>query len=316
MRKYTGTLILSAIAVLGIILFLFYGITERNAGYFIPLRAVKITAIILVSYCIGYSSVVFQTITSNRILTPSVMGLDSLYMFIQTVIVFFFQSKALVQMTGGFNYILSILLMVGMSLLFNKLMFRGSDRNIYFLVLAGIVAGQFFSGLADFMQVLLDPNEFNVLQGKMFASFSNVNRSLLTASIIIVILCTLFSLKDLRQLDVLSLGPDNAVNLGVDYKRLVRRTMITVAILISVSTALIGPVTFLGIILVSLSRQISKTYRHSSLVTNAVLIGVIFLIYGLFIVEKVFSMGTTLSVIINFVGGIYFIFYMIKESKR
>lgn len=315
MRKHTKSIVLSIIAIAGIMLFLLYGLTERNAGYFIPLRMTKIIAILLVSYCIGYSSVVFQTITSNRILTPSVMGLDSLYMFIQTVIVFFFQSKALVQMKGVTNYIISILLMVGMSLLLNKIMFRGSSRNIYFLVLAGIVAGQFFSGLADFMQVLLDPNEFNILQGKMFASFSNVNKSLLSASIIIVVLCAIFSFRDIKQLDVLSLGSDNAINLGVDYKRLVRRTMIIVAILISVSTALVGPITFLGIILVSLSRQISKTYKHSSLVLNAVLIGVIFLIYGLFIVEKVFSMGTTLSVIINFVGGIYFIFYMIKEGK-
>ena len=72
---------------------LFWGINKSNIGYFLPRRAIKILAIAISSCCIGYSSVSFQTITNNRILTPSVLGLDSLYMFLQTVIVYFFGSR-------------------------------------------------------------------------------------------------------------------------------------------------------------------------------------------------------------------------------
>ena len=43
---------------------------------------------------IAYSTVIFQTITHNRILTPSIMGLDSLYLLVQTVVIFFLGSKS------------------------------------------------------------------------------------------------------------------------------------------------------------------------------------------------------------------------------
>lgn len=307
--------ILAGAVVLAVILFLIYGLTSRNMGYFLPLRLKKLAAITLVSYSVGYSAVVFQTITGNKILTPSVMGLDSLYLFVQTVIVFFFQSKTLMVLKGNMNFLISVAVMVGLSWILYLLLFRGDQKNIYFLLLAGMVFGRLFGGMASFMQVLLDPNEFEVLQGKMFASFTSINTGLLGISAVICIICVLMTWRDNRRLDVLALGADTAVSLGVDYKRLVRKHLMIVSVLISVSTALVGPITFLGLLVVSLARQLMDTYRHSELTKGAVLLSMCFLIYGLFLVEKVFAMGTTLSVIINFTGGIYFLYYMMKQAK-
>lgn len=309
-------IILSAAAVLAVGLFLLYGLTAKNAGYFLPLRFKKLAAIALVSYSVGYSSVAFQTITGNRILTPGVMGLDSLYMFVQTVIVFFFQGGALTALKGNGNFLISVALMVGVSWILYALLFKGEHRNIYFLLLAGMVLGRLFGGMASFMQILLDPNEFDVLQGKMFASFSNINTGLLGISAAVCALCLLLTWSDYRSLDVLALGADTAVNLGVDYRRLVRRQLMIVSVLISVSTALVGPVTFLGLLAVSLARQLTDTYRHRELFAAACLLSMCFLTYGLFAVEKLFSMGTTLSVIINFTGGIYFLYYMLRQARR
>ena len=235
-------LLLSLLTFLG---FLFIGVNSSNIGFYLPKRFMKVLVIILVSYCIGYSSVSFQTITNNHILTPSVMGLDSLYLFIQTIVVFFFGSKQLVAMTGINNFLLSVGIMIGVAGILFLLLFRGEGKNVYFLVLSGMVMGGLFSGLATFMQVLLDPNEFSILQGKMFASLNNINTDLANTSIIIVLIVILLTLKDLPFLDVLSLGTDQAINLGVPYKKLVRKTLMVSAVLISISTVLIGPITFL-----------------------------------------------------------------------
>ena len=51
------------------------------------------------------------------------------------------------------------------------------------------------------------------------------------------------------------------------------------------------------------------------MIIGSFLIGSIALSYSLFIVERIFNFGTTTSVIINLIGGIYFIYIMIKESK-
>jgi len=119
-----------------------------------------------------------------------------------------------------------------------------------------------------------------------------------------------------KYLDVLSLGKDQAVNLGVDYDYVVKRLLVVVAILISVSTALVGPITFLGLLVVNVAYQLFSTYKHTYLILGSVLISIVALIGGQLIVERVFTFSTTLSVIINFIGGVYFIYLLLKESKK
>ncbi len=308
--------ILIILTILACSLSLFLGINKDNIGFFLPRRATKILAIALCSYCIGYSAVTFQTITNNKILTPSVIGLDSLYMFVQTIIVYFFGSKTLAMLSGYTNYFLSIGVMIIFSLVLFFILFLKENKNLYFLILAGIIVGNLFGGLSTFMQVILDPNEFLVLQGKMFASFSNVNEELLFVSLLIIIAMFFITIRDYNKLDVLSLGKDHSINLGINYNKFVLKNLIVITVLIAVSTALVGPITFLGILVASISRELMKTYKHTYVILCAVLIGFFSLVLGQFLVERVFSFNTTVSTIINFIGGIYFIFLILKEAKK
>lgn len=307
--------LLGIILIAGIMLFLLTGMNFNNFSFNFPRRVNKIAAIIVVSYSIGYSSIVFQTITNNKILTPGVMGLDSLYMFIQTVVVFFFGARQLTLMSDESQFFISTGIMVSASLLLYVLLFRGESRNIYFLILIGMVLGGFFSGLSNFMQVIMDPNEFLILQGKMFASFNNVNVNLINICLVISAVCMLITIPDMKKLDVVSLGEHHAVNLGVNYRRLVKKTFIVISVLVSVSTVLVGPVIFLGILVANLSREIIKGYRHSLMIAGAFFIGGIALIYSLLIVERIFGFGTTTSIVINLVGGIYFLYLVLKENS-
>ena len=308
-------LLLVIILLIGIFLFIFVGINSNNFSFNFPRRFNKIMAIIVVSYSIGYSSIVFQTITNNKILTPGVMGLDSLYMFIQTVVVFFFGSRQLSIMSDLKQFFISTGIMILSSLILYVLLFKGESRNIYFLILIGMILGGLFNGLSNFMQVMLDPNEFLILQGRMFASFNNVNINLLNICLILSFMCIIITINDLKKLDVVSLGEYHAINLGVNYKKIVRKSFIIISILVSISTVLVGPVIFLGILIANLSREILKGYKHNFMIIGSFLIGSIALSYSLFIVERIFNFGTTTSVIINLIGGIYFIYIMIKESK-
>lgn len=308
------TWILGIVSVLLALLYIFYGLTG-NIDYILPKRIIKVVAIILTGGAIAFSTTIFMTITNNRILTPSIMGLDSLYMLTQTFIIFVFGSRSLIMMNSNVNYLLSIGIMVLFSLVFYRLLFKGEDNNIYFLLLIGMILGTFFSSFTSFMQVLIDPNEFMIVQDKMFASINNVNTNLVYLSIILIVLVTLYFLRFYKYLDVLSLGRDHAINLGVPYNQVVRQLLIIVAILISIATALIGPITFLGLLVVNIAYQFLNTYRHLYLILGSVFLSIIALLGGQFIVEKVFVFETTISVIINFVGGIYFIYLLLKENK-
>lgn len=295
------------------LIYLFFGLVSGLEMYFLSLRATKLIAMVLASVAVGYSSTSFQTLTNNHILTPSIMGLDSLYLLLQTVVIFFLGSHSLKMMSETSDFLLSIGLMVGFSLILFKRFLKGQSQNIYIMVLVGMVLGQLFSGVSTFLQVLMDPNEFDTLQTRMFASFSNVNTSLLLIGTIITILVILYAIADFQTLDVLSLGRDVAINLGVDYQQIVLKTFILISILVAVSTALVGPLSFLGVIVTSLSRKLANTYKHSTRILYAVVIGILFLVSSTLLIERVFNNSTTLGVLINFIGGITFLYLLIKE---
>jgi len=314
MRNSFKMLILVALVAIFSCLYLFQGL-NGNYDYILPRRVIKVIAMAITGVSIAYSTVTFQTITHNRILTPSIMGLDSLYLLLQTVIIFFLGSSHIAIMNAQVNFFISVIVMIGFALILYQFLFRSGKRPIYFLLLVGIIVGTFLGSLTTFMQVLIDPNEFTRVQDKMFASFNNVDGDLVWLALIVVVIVMAFGWRMVNELDVLSLGRDNAINLGVPYDRVVKRMLIISSVLISVSTALVGPITFFGLIVANLSYQFFKTYKHSVLIVGASLLSLVALFGGQWIVERVFTFSTTLSVIINFIGGIYFIYLLLRESR-
>ncbi|WHX48872.1 iron chelate uptake ABC transporter family permease subunit [Paenibacillus woosongensis] len=308
---------IAALAILAIVLAVLFMTIDAGGhwDYILPKRGKKLIAILLTGTAIAFSTVVFQTITNNRILTPSIIGLDSLYMLLQTIIVFVFGSTALTLMSKNMQFVLAVGFMVLFALLLYQMLFRREGRNIYYLLLIGLIFGTFFSSLSSFMQKLIDPNEFLIVKDKMFASFNNINSDILLIALAGVFLTGIYFARFNKYLDVLALGRDHAVNLGISYDDVVKRMLIVVAILISISTALVGPITFLGLLVANVAYQFLNTYRHRQLIAGASLISIIALVGGQLVVERVFTFSTSLSVIINFIGGVYFIYLLLKENK-
>jgi len=308
--------ILFGIALLAITLFLVYGLNVNNYEYNLSKRIPRVVAIIITGGSIAFSSIIFQTITNNRIITPSVLGLDSLYGFLQSFVVFIFGTSSIVMTDGRVNFLVSSFLMILGSMILYKFLLGNGKSNIYFLLLVGTIFGTLFKSLSTFMQVLIDPNDYVVLQSKLFASFTNVNTSILLVVIITLLIIFAFIYDDMRKIDVLHLGRDNSISLGVDYDRISKKLLIVVSILISISTALVGSITFLGILVVNLSYQLIKSYKHKYLIASSILISIIALVGGQFIVERLLNYNTKISIIINFIGGAYFIYLLLKENKQ
>lgn len=308
--------ILGALIVIFSALFLTVGVNFDHIDYAMSQRIPKVIAIVITGGCIAFSSIIFQTITNNNILTPSVLGLDSLYVLIQTVIVFLLGVESSFITNKSSNFLLSSSLMILASFVLYKKLFERSNNNVFFLLLVGMIFGTLFKSMSTFMQVVIDPNEYAALQNSLYASFSNVNTEILMMSVIMIIAIIPFIYDELKMLDVISLGKDHAINLGVNYDKAVKKLIIVVAMLVSISTALVGPITFLGLLVVNVAKQLFKTYKHTYLISASILISILTLVVGQFLVERVFTFTTTISVIINFIGGLYFIYLLLKESKN
>ncbi len=308
-------IILAVIALIFMALFAFYNI-QGGFSYAFPKRLERLAAMVITGTAIAFASVIFQTVTHNRLLTPSVMGIDSMYEVVQTIIYFTLGSASIFVVSRYLNFGLSIVAMVLFALFLYRFLFRADKYPIFLLLLAGMIIGTLLGSLVTFLQVIIDPVEYESLQARLFASFMNVKTELLLIAFVILGLAFIYGYRLLRDLDVMSLGRDSAINLGVSYDKMVLKVLILSSILIATSTALVGPVTFLGLIVSNLSYQFFSTYKHSVLIAGASLISIIALVGGQFLVQHVFHLTTTISVIINFIGGLYFIYLILKESRK
>ncbi|MGF1851603.1 iron chelate uptake ABC transporter family permease subunit [Vibrio satsumensis] len=312
MRDSVKIAILAIASLCMAAVFVGQGLTWDNYEFFLSLRLPKLLSIVLAAVAISASSLVFQTITNNRILTPSILGFDSLYMLVQTSLLFVLGGTSFWVIDSIANFSLSVSVMILFSFSLFHFYFKSKRNNVFTLLLIGIVCGSVFSSLSNFLAMLIDPNEFAVLQNVMFASFNNVKGELVYLSLIPLGLSLLGLWLLAPKLDVLWLGVDNATSLGVNTKRLTQITLVIVSVMVAVSTALVGPVLFFGLITVSLARQIFRSYQHRVLIIASSLLAIVLLVSGQWFIEKVMSFETTVSVIINLVGGLYFMFLLLR----
>lgn len=315
MTKNKMLVLLGVLSVGSIVFYLLFDLNPDIYFYQIPSRIKRVSGIIIVGVAIAVSTVIFQTIVKNRILTPSIMGLDSVYVFIQTAILFVAGVSSPLLLNSHYNYFLSMGVLVLFTLVVFKFLFKFTNNNIFILLLIGIVLGTLFGNLSTFMQILISPEDFSILQSTLFGSFNSINESLLVITAVIIGLMLIIIFVDYSSLDVMALGRDGALNLGVNYDRKVSVLLIIIAVLVSVSTALVGPIMFLGLLVANITHELFQTYKHFYLILGTIFVSIITLILGQMVVQFVFSNNIELSVIINLVGGIYFIYLMLRRNR-
>lgn len=307
--------IITVVAAAAVVAFMTIG-ARGNWGFVLSFRGTKLSALILVAYSIAVSTVLFQTITNNRILTPAIMGFDWLYMLLQTLFVFVLGAAATSAIDARLMFAIEVGAMLAFSLVLYRFMFSGAVKDLHLLLLIGVVFGTLFRSLSGFLQRLIDPNDFVVLQDRLFASFNGVDSNLLLISTLFVAGASALGVRIFHTFDVMSLGRETAISLGVDHRRVTMTVLAIVTVLVSVSAALVGPVTFFGLLVANLAYILMPTGKHRFVLPAAILLAVICLVGGQTILERVFAFDTALSIVIEFAGGLFFIFYLLRGNAR
>lgn len=310
--------ILAVIVLLCAAGFMFYAVNFGNPKLFryaMKLRTPKLVVMLITAFAIAGASLVFQTIINNVIVTPCLLGMNALYSLIHTAVVFVAGSTSLLATNSNLAFVVDLVLMAIVATIVYSFLFEKTHHNVLYILLIGTVLTSFFSSIQTTMTRIMDPNEYDSLLETLVASFENVNAEVIVASLVVLAAVIFFLRKDLALLDVISLGKDQAVNLGVDYDRCIRRLLLGVTLCIAVATAMVGPISFLGLIMANLSRQFLRTYRHSQLILGSTLFGMAILIGGELIVERIYHYAVPISVFIGVFGGLYFL-YLLLTNKR
>lgn len=279
------------------------------------LRATSVTVILVVAWCQALATVAFQTITNNRIITPSIMGFESLYRLIQTSIVFFFGTTGLTSMNSTGQYLMQVGLMVVLAALLYGRLLQSERTNIHQTLLLGIVIGTGLGGLSTYMQNLLNPSAFDILSARLIGNISNADVSQLTVAIPLAVVAGGLLLAMSRTLDVLGLGRDAAIGLGVDHRRNSLMILMLTAVLMAVSTSLVGPMSFLGFLVAMTAYQLSDTHEHRFVLPMAWLVGVVILGGAYFTLRHIFYATGSVGIIIEAVGGVFFLIHLLRKGR-
>ena len=312
---------LMVLALLALLCAAGYLLLEVNFGntkllwYAMKLRTPKLLAMLLTAFAIGGASIVFQSIINNTIVTPCLLGMNSLYTLIHTAVVFFLGSGSLIAANANLSFAVDVVLMGLTATVIYSWIFKKTRHNVLYVLLVGTVLTSFFGSIQTTLTRVMDPNEYDTLLTSLVASFSNINSEILLFSALLLAGITFALRKELALLDVLTLGKDQAINLGVDYDRCIRRLLLGVTLCIAVATAMVGPISFLGLIIANLSRQFLRTYRHSQLILGSALFGMAVLVGGQLIVEHVYTYAVPVSVFITVGGGLYFLYLLLTRKK-
>ena len=288
---------------------------ERLFRYAMKIRIPKLIVMLVTAAAIGGASIVFQSVINNTIVTPCLLGMNSLYTLIHTAVVFVAGSGSFLVVNGNISFAVDLVLMGVAATVIYSYLFRKTNHNILYVLLIGTVLTSFFGSIQSTLVRVMDPNEYDGLLASLVASFSNINSEIMFVAVLLLAVLIFALRRELALLDVLTLGRDQAVNLGVDYDRAIRRLLLGVALCIAIATAMVGPISFLGLIIANLSRQLLKTYRHSQLIAGSALFGMIVLAGGQMIVEQVFVYAVPVSVFITVGGGIYFLYLLLGKRR-
>ncbi|WP_373786231.1 iron chelate uptake ABC transporter family permease subunit, partial [Jeotgalibaca porci] len=214
------------------------------------------------------------------------------------------------------QFLLVVAIMVLSFWALSRFSWQNISYDLHSVLLIGMVIGMLFSSISTFFQVLMDPNEYDRLQMKLFPTFQNVNTLVLILAILLVVPIFISLWNNRKTLEVLRMGTEQAVNLGIDTNKQIKKVLLQIVILSAVSAALVGPMMFLGFTTANLAYLLFRTYRMDVLFLATSLLGFIALLMGQFMVEQVFQFQTNASIIIEWFGGILFFVLLWKERKK
>lgn len=283
-------------------------------AYVLSLRIPTLIVMLIAAFAIGGASIVFQSIINNRIVTPCLLGMNAMYTLVHTAVVFVVGSSSIIATNTNISFAVDLVVMGVTATFIYSYMFKKTGNNVLYVLLIGTVLSSFFGSIQSTMIRVMDPNEYDTLLTTLVADFNNVNSEIIVFSLILIAALIIFLRNDLKLLDVITLGKDQAINLGVDYDRIVRRLMLGVVLCIAVATAMVGPISFLGLIIANLARQLLKTHKHVHLIIGSALIGMLAIIAGQLISQHVYSYAVPISTFVTIGGGIYFLYLLLFKK--
>jgi iron complex transport system permease protein len=240
------------------------------------------------------------------------MGYESVYLLWQALLLFMLGAHGLTILSISGNFIISITIMLIYSWALHYWLLPKCKNNIYMLLLFGLVLTTVLATFTQFIQLSISPGEFSIFQGLSYTSFNRSKPEMLISGALAVTICLWMGRKTLPVLDVMSLGREQSMSLGVDHPKYIRLYLALIAVLVAVSTSLIGPTGFMGIFIANIAYTLAGSNKHKAVIPIAFAVSLIIFLVAQLFVEHIFNYKTSVSILVNLVCGIYFLALIVR----
>ena len=267
---------------------------------------------VLIGASLALSGAHMQTILDNPLAEPFTLGISAAAAFGGAAAIVLGWS---ILPNAQFNLaaVAWVASLVAVAIVASASMRRGTGTQE--MILLGIALVFLFQALLSLMQYRATTE---ALQQIVFWTMGSLQRATWTANAMIgaaLLIAVPYTVLNARKLNVISLGADVSTNLGVNHKAHTIYTLVLVSLLMATTTALVGPMTFLGFLVATLAYQFADTYDHRYIFPMAVGLAFLVLIAAYFLMQHVFSAQGVVSIIIELVGGSVFLFVIMRKGR-
>lgn len=271
------------------------------------LRFPRIIVAMLGGAATAVSGVLLQAVMKNPLADPGIIGVSSGASFVAVLI------TAFVPALYFYTPILAFIGGMAAFLLVYGLSWKGG-LSPFRIILVGVAVNAMFTGLMSAFNSSTGSNYSGV------ASIVNANITMKTWSdvrilLVYTVIGLMASLFVLGQCNLLALEDKTARSIGVNVTRTRIIVSVIAVLLASISTAVIGPISFLGLIVPHIARLLVGS-NHKVLVPYSIVLGAFMLLCA-------DTLGRTIaapyeisaSVIMSVIGGPFFII-LLRRSKK
>ena len=162
-------------------------------------------------------------------------------------------------------------------------------RSMGILVVCGIMTGYICSAITDLVVTFADDSNIVNLHNWSMGSLSGMNWTDIRIMAVIVIVCTVGAVFLCKPIGALRLGEAYAANAGVNIRALRISLILISSLLAATVTAFAGPISFVGIAVPHLVKNMTKTTSPAVMIPGCFMVGSLITVFCDTIARSVFA---------------------------
>ncbi|MFR7871466.1 MAG: FecCD family ABC transporter permease [Fenollaria timonensis] len=291
------------------------GVTCDDSIRFIifEVRLPRIILAVLTGSLLSMAGAVYQAIFQNPMADPYVIGISSGAAFGATIAIIFLPpmmllGNSIVSLAAFLSAILTSILVY-----FISKTKRGVDT--FSLLLTGVVISTVLSSFISLMMLAHQDEAMKIMTWTM-GSFNAKSWNHVLTILIPTVIGIFFTIYHGKDLNVLVMGEEEAMTMGLDTKRFKRNMLLICALLTSIAVSVSGIIGFVGLIVPHFIRLIFGS-EHKFLLKASLIFGEIFMLLSDTIARSLISgFEVPVGIITSLIGGPLFLILLVRYRRN